>query len=131
MLLKNAGFLVVNGIYESENTNFITPMYMAPEQIEGFESSPASNVYSLGVILFEILTHGNFPFTGERVKDYGSKIEKLIREKTLLPPISLRFYNPEISPEVEQVIFKSLSRKPEDRYHTINNFKKAFLEVYQ
>ena len=130
LLLKNTGFLMLEGFSESRNYKFISPIYLSPEQIEGFESTPSSNIYSLGVLLYEMLTYGKLPFTGERVIDHGSKIEKIIREKATMEPISPGQYNPEISPALEIVLIKSLSKNPEKRFRSILEFKYAFLDVY-
>ena len=131
LLLKNSGFLMVGGILENRNNRFITPVYLAPEQIEDFESSPSSNIYNLGVLLYEMLTYGKFPFTGDRVKDYGSNIEKIIREKSTLPPVSPCEYNPKISPELEKVLIKSLCKDSGKRYKSVLEFKQAFLLAFK
>ena len=131
LILKNSGFLPVEGFLENRSGRFISPVYLAPEQIDGFDSSPSSNIYNLGVMLYEVLTHGKFPFTGERVKDYGSNVEKIIREKSTLPPVSPCQDNPQICPEVEAVLIKSLSKNPKKRYTNMLEFKQAFLEAYK
>ena len=127
LLLKNSGFLPVEEVLENRSGKFITPVYLAPEQIDDFDSTPSSNIYNLGVMLYEVLTCGHFPFTGDRVKDYGSNIEKIIREKSTLSPVSPCEYNPKISPDLQTLLFKSLSKDPEKRYKSVLEFKQAFL----
>ncbi|HEX9019403.1 MAG TPA: serine/threonine-protein kinase, partial [Anaerolineaceae bacterium] len=91
-----------------------TPAYMAPEQLHGREPTFAADIYSLGVVLFEMITGGRRPFTGDASED----AEKITWEKDHLPPIAPRKYAPSISPELESVILRCLERKPERRYHT-------------
>ena len=85
-----------------------TPMYMAPEQVSAKPSTPSTDVYALGIILYESLT-GAPPHTGRGVME--------IYRKTMLetpaPPSSK---NPKVSPEVDAIIMKALQKKPDDRY---------------
>lgn len=85
-----------------------TPAYMSPEQAQGKPLDPRSDVYSLGVMLFEMLT-GRRPFESET--PYGVAVKQV----TTPPPVP-RSYNPDISPVVEQVLYKVLSKQPDKRY---------------
>lgn len=108
-----------------------TPAYMAPEQILGRDPTPQSDIYSLGITLYEMLTGGERPFTGEQAKIKGSNSEKVRWEQIYLPPPSPRAWNKEITPEVEAVVMKCLSKEPGGRYESalalLNDLKRAMM----
>ena len=87
-----------------------SPAYFSPEQAAGKAPSPASDVYSLGIVLFEILT-GQLPFSEP------SPQELALLHRFESPP-SPREINPEISPALEEIIFKVLSKESSSRYRT-------------
>jgi eukaryotic-like serine/threonine-protein kinase len=93
-----------------------TPAYMAPEQIRGEDATPATDIYSVGVVLYEMLTGGERPFTGERAGTTGSVSEKVRWEHLHLDPPSLCWLNPGLSPHLEAVVKKCLEKDPKRRY---------------
>ncbi len=91
-----------------------TAQYLSPEQARGAPVTAASDLYSAGVVLYEMLT-GKVPFTGD------SAIEIAMKHVNELPapPSALR---PEIPPELDQIILRALAKNPADRYQTAEEF---------
>jgi len=107
-----------------------TPKYMSPEQVEGKEVDHRSDVYSLGIILYEMVT-GKVPFTA----DTNLAIAMKHREKTPKDPKTL---NPQIPDHFRTVILKCLEKKKENRYQSVKeiiseleNFKAGTQKVQE
>jgi serine/threonine-protein kinase len=95
-----------------------TPAYMAPEQVLGKEPTPQTDIYGLGILLYEMLTGGERPFTGETVQT-GTTSERIRWEQMHVPPPSPRQYNPDISRQLEAVVYKCLAKDPSERYTNV------------
>jgi serine/threonine-protein kinase len=93
-----------------------TPAYMAPEQVRGEDPIPQTDIYALGVVLYEMLTGGERPFTGEQATITGSTGEKVRWEQVNARPLPLRQFNPKISPDLEGVVAKCLEKDPHKRF---------------
>ena len=91
-----------------------TPDYISPEQVKGKRGDGRSDIYALGVILYEMLT-GETPFE-------GSNPFTIMNDRLVNNPIPPRERNPEITPALQEVIYRALEREPPDRYSTANDF---------
>jgi len=87
-----------------------TPDYMAPEQVSGRRGDARTDLYSLGVILYEMLT-GNLPYA-------GSNVYNMMRAKTNEDPQPPTKYRPDLDPKLEEIILHAIERNPKNRYET-------------
>ncbi len=85
-----------------------TPAYMSPEQLEGDELTAKSDIYSLGLVLYEL-------FTGKKAFEAASLPELLRLRRSDTTPTSLSHIVPELDPLIERVIFRCLERDPAKR----------------
>lgn len=94
-----------------------SPIYMSPEQATGIETDERTDIYSLGIVMYEALT-GEVPFLG---KNYVETLNKQISE----PPEPFDELCPhlELPSVLEKIIFKALEKAPEDRYQTMDDLK--------
>jgi len=85
-----------------------TPDYMAPEQVSGRRGDVRTDIYSVGVILYEMLT-GNLPYSGPNVYT-------VMRAKTAEDPQPPSAFKTDIDPHLEEIILHAIERSPRDRY---------------
>lgn len=99
-----------------------TPMYMSPEQAYGESGDARSDIYSLGVMLFELAT-GRAPFQGNTPL---SIVFKQVNEPLPLPTK----INPRVTDPIEQIIVKATAKKPEDRYQSCAELATALRSIH-
>ena len=126
--LKVADFGIARAfasIQPQEKTEVVwgSPQYFSPEQASGSAPSPASDVYSIGIVMYEMLT-GQLPFIGESATEFARQHRDEL-------PASPRIYNPDIPPELEQILFKVLSKEPSARYRTADQLGRVLVTFRQ
>lgn len=131
MMLTEEGILKVLdfGIARLLGTNRMTRIgnvigtleYMSPEQVRGLETDARSDVYGLGIMLYEMLT-GKLPFESEN--DF-----ELMKMQTEQMPQLPRTLNPSIPVEVEDAIIKAVAKNPDDRFQSAGDFLQRFWDL--
>jgi serine/threonine-protein kinase len=108
-------------IHPGERSDVVwgSPQYFSPEQAAGEPPSPASDVYALGIVLYEVLT-GSLPFN-------ASSPEEFSRAHLDNRPHAIREYLPDIPESLEQIIDKVLSKEPAARYRTADQLGRVLL----
>jgi serine/threonine-protein kinase len=112
-------------ILTQEGMVFGTPEFMSPEQAQGKALTPASDTYSLAVILYEVLT-GKLPFDAKSAMDY---IQLHVVGKPI--PLSQRVPGRTFPPLLDQIMDRALAKRAEDRYASAADFAAAMQHVLQ
>jgi serine/threonine-protein kinase len=94
-----------------------TPKYLAPEQVSGRPATPATDVYAVGVVLFEMLT-GTPPF------DRSTPVATALAHREDAPP-DVRTLRSDVPPRVAAVVTTALQKDPADRYHSAAEMQRA------
>ena len=91
-----------------------TPSYMSPEQVKGRAVDGRTDIFSLGVMLYEMIT-GEKPFPGESIT---TVIYKIVNEE----PVPPRTIDPTIHPGISAAVMRALAKEPEDRHQSCHEF---------
>jgi eukaryotic-like serine/threonine-protein kinase len=91
-----------------------TPDYISPEQVKGKRGDARSDLYALGVMLYEMLT-GKVPFTGENAF-------LIMNDRLLNNPLPPREIDPTITPQLQEIIYRAMERNPKSRYASAHEF---------
>src|ERR1700682_6641641 len=91
-----------------------TPDYISPEQVKGKRGDARSDLYALGVMLYEMLT-GRVPFTGENAF-------LIMNDRLLNNPLPPREIDPSITPQLQEIIYRAMERDPNKRYASAREF---------
>lgn len=100
-----------------------SPFYLSPEQTTGQPPTAASDIYSIGVVLYELIT-GRPPFI-------ANDIQQLMAMHRDTPPSDPRNFNGDITEELSQILLKALSKDPRKRYKSVTQMRNALFSVRQ
>jgi len=114
----------VGGTATKTGTTVGTPQYMSPEQVASSKVDGRSDLYSAGIMLYELVT-GQPPFTASESDGPFTLMAKHVQA----PPKPPSVFRPGLNPELEEIILKALSKRPEDRFQTGQEFDTAISRV--
>src|SRR4029077_17458705 len=101
-----------------------TPQYMSPEQVASSKVDGRSDLYSAGIMFYELVV-GEPPFTASEADGPFTLMAKHVQA----PPKPPSVHRPGLDPGLEEVILKSLSKRPEDRFQTGQEFDDAIARI--
>ena len=119
--IADFGAALLRKAHAVQTASIGSPYYMSPEQLEEAPLTHHSDMYCLGVVLYELLT-GQRPFMADSLQ---MLVEKILHQQAA-PPSSLR---PSLPPEIDRVVLRALAKKPEFRYETWAEFALALSDV--
>lgn len=129
ILLADFGIARYKGEISAALQGAGTLTYMSPEQIQGLPPTPQMDIYSLGVILYEMAA-GQRPFGAQQTPDAAVDRERLRWEQINLAPPSPRFFRPDLPLEAENVILKCLAKDPRHRFENTLQLFQAFEQAF-
>jgi serine/threonine-protein kinase len=91
-----------------------TPEYISPEQVKGKRGDARSDLYSLGIMFYEMLT-GKTPFSGPSPL-------AIMNDRLINHPLPPRVADPDISPQLQEVLYRAIEREPKNRYPSARDF---------
>jgi serine/threonine-protein kinase len=109
--LEGAKRLTYTGYHQALGT----PEYISPEQVKGKRGDVRSDLYALGIMLYEMVT-GRTPFSGPSPL-------AVMNDRLINHPLPPRNADPSISPQLEEVIYRALEREPKNRYRSAHDFR--------
>jgi eukaryotic-like serine/threonine-protein kinase len=115
-LWKDAEVSMIKGVAGS-------PSYMSPEQVKAEELSPRTDLYALGAVMYELLT-GRRPFK-------ASNLAKLLHQIVFATPQPIHRLRAEVPEDIEEVVWRAMRKKPEDRFANGLEFAAALTRVHQ
>lgn len=100
-----------------------SPSYMSPEQVKAEELGPASDIYSLGAVTYELLT-GRRPFK-------ASNLAKLLHQIVFATPVPIHSLRSDIPEELEEIVWRAMHKRPDERYTSALELAAALTRVHQ
>jgi serine/threonine-protein kinase len=114
----------IGGTATKTGTTVGTPQYMSPEQVASSKVDGRSDLYSAGIMFYELVT-GQPPFTASEADGPFTLMAKHVQA----PPKPPSVFKPGLNPELEALILKSLSKRPEDRFQTGTEFDEGMSRI--
>lgn len=122
-IAKVAGSTLSEGKLTGTGALLGTPHYMSPEQCQGMKLDGRSDLYSFGIIVYELLS-GTLPFEAENTL---SMLFKHVRDN----PVDIRKVIPDLPQPIADIVMRALEKNPKNRYQTAKEYSQAFCEAVQ